>query len=338
MNQVDLSIVIVNYKTPGLTDTCVGSIFKFTKDISFEVIVVDNDSKDESEKLITGKYPEVNWINMDENAGFSRANIKGIKHANSKHILLLNSDTELIDNSITICLNTYKALEKKIKLAFLTCQLKGYDGKIQFNTNDEFPLINKYLKSNPFYVRAKRIRFLYEGPRDKELFHQSDHEFTWMGIAFGMINKDVFIEKQLWFDEDFFMYGEDMELFYRLSKEGYKNYFLSEACLLHLNTGSSPSSAWRNGQILISEWLYFVKIKGKLYYFSAILLLIFNHFLDSILFYKQKLFGKITEHDINSRHWRRFINDAINRYFWIILLKYKRKTSSAKNFLKYVPK
>lgn len=337
MNKVDLSIVIVNYKTPGLTDTCVGSIFKFTKDISFEVIVVDNDSKDESEKLITGKYPEVKWVNMSENAGTSRAYNRGVKESSGDYILILNSDTELFDNAFAVSLFKYKELEKTMKLGLFACQLKGYDNIVQFNCNLEYPLLKKYWRANPIYI----MFYGQKGKRTEEerlLQHLSEHKCEWIGIAFGMINAAVFRKDNIWFEEDLFMYADDIEWCYRLRKKGYQHYFSPVATILHLNTGSSTSSAWRNGQVLISEWVYFVKIKGKLYYISAILLLLFNHFLDSILYYKQKLFGKITEHDINSQQWRRFINDAIRRYFWIILLKYKRKTSSAKNFLKYVPK
>jgi GT2 family glycosyltransferase len=126
-----------------------------------------------------------------------------------------------------------------------------------------------------------------------------------------------------------------MEWCYRIAKKGYHYYFYSQAEIFHFNCGSSGFSEWKTGQILISEWLYFMKIKGKFYFFSMIMLLMLNHLMDSALFIKQKLLGSINENDIMSMKRRRFERSAIRRYFFRILFHYNKKESSCKNFLKY---
>ena len=99
---MQLSIIIVNFKTPQLVINCLQTIFDQTKSIEFEVIVVDNDSGNNNRELIMAGFPSVKWIGLDYNAGFARANNAGIRHASGDAILLLNSDT----------LNEMHAIEK----------------------------------------------------------------------------------------------------------------------------------------------------------------------------------------------------------------------------------
>ena len=97
---MDLSIIIVNYKTPQLLADCLRTVYAQTTAISFEVLVVDNDSGDNSRELVTRAYPAVQWIQMPYNAGFARANNEGIRQAKGKAVLLLNSDTLVEDQAI----------------------------------------------------------------------------------------------------------------------------------------------------------------------------------------------------------------------------------------------
>ena len=143
MNEIDprydLSVIIVNYKTPLLIDKCIGSVIKHTSGVNYEIIVVDNFSEDDSEIQISEKYKTVKWISMPANEGTPRAWNKGIKNSTGNYILILNSDTEFFDNAIGMTLLKYRQLELKYKTGLLTCQLKGYDEIIQFNSNIQFP-------------------------------------------------------------------------------------------------------------------------------------------------------------------------------------------------------
>ena len=96
---MDLSVIIVNWNTKKLLEDCLMSILKFTKDVTFEVIVVDNGSKDGSQAIVKKKFPQVKLIPNKDNLGFAKANNQGIKLATGKYILLLNSDAYLIENS-----------------------------------------------------------------------------------------------------------------------------------------------------------------------------------------------------------------------------------------------
>ncbi|MEY4860818.1 MAG: hypothetical protein RL059_517 [Bacteroidota bacterium] len=106
---LDLSIIIVNYKTPSITVDCIESIYKQNSTLNFEIIVVDNDSQDNSETFVTEKFSEVIWINNHSNEGFGRANNIGIKKSKGEFILLLNSDTIIIDNAIQTALSRLKS-------------------------------------------------------------------------------------------------------------------------------------------------------------------------------------------------------------------------------------
>src|SRR3990167_7255186 len=96
---MELSVIIVNWNTKKLLEDCLKSIFKYTKGVSFEIIVVDNGSRDGSPKMVKNKFPQVKLIPNKENLGFTKANNQGIKIAKGKYILLLNSDAYLIENS-----------------------------------------------------------------------------------------------------------------------------------------------------------------------------------------------------------------------------------------------
>ena len=106
---MDVSIIIIHYKTLKLTTDCIRSIYEYTRGISFEIIVVDNDSQDGADVVIKSEFPAISWLNMGYNAGFSRANNTGIRAAKGRYYLLLNSDTELLDDSITRCVKRLDA-------------------------------------------------------------------------------------------------------------------------------------------------------------------------------------------------------------------------------------
>src|SRR3989344_6193087 len=107
---MDLSVIIVNWNTKKLLENCLRSILKFTKDIKFEVIVVDNGSEDGSPTLVKGKFPQVTLVSNKENLGFTKANNQGIKIAKGDYVLLLNSDTNLIENSFRKLLDRARSI------------------------------------------------------------------------------------------------------------------------------------------------------------------------------------------------------------------------------------
>jgi GT2 family glycosyltransferase len=336
MGSIDLSIVIVNYKTPQLTHDCVASIHEFTQGLSFEVIVVDNQSEDESKDVILGAFPNTVWVDNGDNAGTSRGYNAGVRNSKGAYVLILNSDTVIKSNVFKESMDAYQALEEKGKVGMYSCQLKGFDNEIQFNSNISFPTLRKFVQANPFFIKfikPQKIRLSFE---EKMELHQRDHEACWIGIAFGLINAKIFKEEQLYFDEDIFMYSDEVEWCLRLNKLGYKHYFSAQHCIFHINSGSSTSfSGWRAGQITLSEWLYFMKIEGKMKFTFMTLLILFNHFLDSLFTLKSKVLGKTPESEKSARETRKMELELIRKYFFKILFNYKKTPSTANTYLKY---
>ena len=105
MNERTLSIIIVNYKTPDLVIQCIRSVYQETLRHPFEIIVVDNDSQDDSQARILAAFPGVTWIQMNYNSGFARGNNAGIRQATGEWILLLNGDTLVLDGALDLTLD-----------------------------------------------------------------------------------------------------------------------------------------------------------------------------------------------------------------------------------------
>jgi GT2 family glycosyltransferase len=331
----DLSIIIVNYKTPLLLDKCIGSILKYTVNVGYEIIIVDNFSEDDSESQILNKYNSAKWISMPANEGTPRAWNQGIRNSSGNYILILNSDTEFFDNAIGITLEKYRQLELKNKTGLLSCQLKDYDEIILFNSNVHFPGFGKYLAMNPLLYKIFRQRNTFNlTDEEKRILHTKEHESCWLGIPFGLFNADICKKDGLYFDEDIFMYSEDVEWCRRLKKHGYHHFFTPVCTVFHLNTGSSPDSDWRKGQVLVSEWLYLLKTNGKFMFLLFLLLLWFNQFINYLTGLKN-IFR--TSDDLKTREQQEniFFLKVLKKYGFKVMIRYSKKPSSAHNFLKY---
>jgi GT2 family glycosyltransferase len=146
-SKVAISIIIVNYKTPQLLLECVRSIVDTTKELSYEIVIVDNHSEDESEILIATNFPNVKWINSGYNAGFARANNLGIKKSTGEFIFLLNPDTILSYDYLARMINYHELLSKKEKVGLLTARiLSSVDNSLLVGTGIGFAGIKKEWK------------------------------------------------------------------------------------------------------------------------------------------------------------------------------------------------
>lgn len=225
---IDISVIIVNYKTPKLLYDCINSIFKNQYGLTIEVIVVDNNSQDDSEILVKSNFPNVIWMDMKYNSGFSRANNAGIKIAKGNYILLLNSDTLIIGDCLKNTKDHYISIEKNNdKVGLLGCKIKDFNDAVLFNSSLSFPGIMKIIRANPIYIWLfrKKIPASEVTEKKRSEIHCIDHECKWVSAAFAFCNSNIFKNENLYMDEDFFMYFEDYEWCYRLIKRGYKNYF-----------------------------------------------------------------------------------------------------------------
>ncbi|MEP7111423.1 MAG: glycosyltransferase family 2 protein [Ferruginibacter sp.] len=233
---MQLSIIIINYNTYSLTCKCIASIHEKLKDIEYEIVLVDNASVECDPQLFIQQFPNIKLITSETNTGFSGGNNLGITHAGGDYLLLLNSDTELINNAPKICLDHLIA-NKNTGMA--TCQLIYPDGKIQFNCRRFRTISWELLEIFPLYKllpKAKREMLMLHRYFD----HQSFADCDWVWGAFMLFPKTIIQQlPQKKLSDDFFMYCEDTLWCWDFKQLGYQVHFLPEAKVMHVHRGST---------------------------------------------------------------------------------------------------
>jgi GT2 family glycosyltransferase len=331
-----LSIIIVNFRTPKLLAECLETVYDQTRSIAFEVIVVDNDSGDNSEKHILNLYPSVKWIQMAYNSGFARANNEGIRQSSGDAVLLLNSDTLVTGNAIAECYKLFTSSE------YVACgvQLLNRDGSPQISGNFvmtgglnnllPLPFIGPFLKGLGNLVNVSKPHV----PDANEPV-----EVHWINGAYLMVKRDI-IKKAGLMDEDFFLYAEEAEWCHRLRKYG-KLAIFGQYKVIHLqgetsNTAfTSQSSGYynlydRKGlQIMLSNFVRLRKEFGVfwflfhlLVYTIAIPVFIVGTIFRIIFFVgKPREFSSVGSYTLNVLNvWSYLFRILINRpYFYKIL-------------------
>lgn len=211
-----LSVIIVNYRSVALLQQCLASAYKYTKGLSFEVIIADN-SNDPAEKAeILKRYSSVRWIEMGYNAGFARANNTGMRAANGDVFLLLNPDTIIIDNSISEC---YKRLLSSECVSAGVQQLNA-DGTPQISGNFFVQGGLNHLLPIPYWgdlIRWAGYKTKTKVPNVQKAM--AVEEVDWISGAFMMVKKKA-VDRVGMMDEDFFLYAEEVEWCSRLKRTG----------------------------------------------------------------------------------------------------------------------
>lgn len=228
----DLSIIIVNYKTPRLILNCLESIYRHTAGITFELIIVDNQSEDDSRAQVLAEYPDVRWFDMGYNAGFARANNLGIRQAQGRNVLLLNSDTLLINNLLAHCV---QVLDQQPDVAAVGAHQLSADGSLRPNLYTTFNQMRR-----AFYIipSGKKAEDWLKRRLPDPVF-ADPAQVEWLSGAF-LMTRQTTIARAGGLDESFFMYGEDVEWGYRLGKQG-RLLLLPDAQFIHLEYGSSDN-------------------------------------------------------------------------------------------------
>lgn len=306
---MDLSIIIVNYKTPDLTLNCINAIESSKLDLKYEIIVVDNASGDNSEYHIKNYYPTITWIQNSFNIGFGRANNIGVNCSKGEFILLINSDVTVFPNTIDTCVDYLKRNPKSV----VSCTILNSDNSPQNFTSTvaDFRLL---LESNILYSKLNKRRYNYKLE-------------AVMG-SFMVFQKDVFL-KIGGFDPDFFMYSEEVELCWRFIKNKSDIVLINDVYVKHLNGGSIPSKTWACRQSHLSSALLFLKVHGYFGYVAYHFIMLFN--LLTNLF----LVGMFHPSEIN-RLWKDLVDYLINCpiYFQIPFM-YSTQIGTGKRLLKY---
>lgn len=238
-NEIDLSIVIVSTNIEDLLRKCLRSVEKAKKGINVEVIVVDNASIDATPDMVAKEFPWVNLIRKHENHGFGENNNYGMEKARGRYVLLLNSDTEIIDNDIFRGMVDW--MDNNPAVGLTSCALVNPDKKTFQGTGGSFPTLFKVFLWMSFLDDIPGLDNLVKpyhpmhgySPFDKnEKYFETIHDQDWVTGAFFMIRKTA-MESAGLFDTDFFLYVEEVELSYRIKKTGWEVRYLPQWKTLH---------------------------------------------------------------------------------------------------------
>ncbi|KAF2518982.1 glycosyltransferase family 2 protein [Flavobacterium salilacus subsp. salilacus] len=215
----ELSVIIVNYNGLKYLKGCFDSLYKTLHGIAYEIIVIDNKSGDGSCGYIRENYPDIKLIESPDNLGFGKGNNEAVKHAQGNYLLLINNDTIVLD-SLTPVLNYIKADDT---IGVLTIKMLNADKEYTISTG-KFPDFSAML----------RLKNLSKTGRDIETGHFSKeaYEVDWLSGSFLLMPKKVY-DAVGGFDEDYFMYVEDIDLSRRIYYKGYRRVFLSKYSYIH---------------------------------------------------------------------------------------------------------
>jgi hypothetical protein len=247
-----VSVIIVNYKTQDLIVETITSIFEHTKKISFEIIVVDNNSNDNSQNIIKHKFDgKVKYLSLEVNLGFGKANNEGAKIACGKYLLFLNSDTTLINNSIEILANF---LDKNEHVGICGGNLYTENLKPAHSCMPVLPSLYLEIDSLFWHIPSKLVW-------GKNFDFNTSNKPKKVADIIGadlMIRTEIFNNLK-GFDPEFFLYNEESELAFRVKKAGYSIYSIPDAKIIHLEGRSMSSEISKRKFGLISRKQYYKK-------------------------------------------------------------------------------
>ncbi len=287
---MELSVVIVNYNVKHFLEQCLHSVLKASKNITAEIFVVDNNSVDGSAQLVNQKFPGVHLIRNKENVGFSRANNQAIRLAKGKYILLLNPDTVVEEDTFSKIL---AFMEEHSDAGGLG--VKMIDGKGNFLPESKRGLPTpwvafcKMFGLSKLFPRSKKFGKYHLSYLDEDEIHRVDV----LAGAFMLLRKET-LDKTGLLDESFFMYGEDIDLSYRIKLEGYENYYFPDTTIIHYKGESTKKGSLNYVKVFYNAMIIFARKHfsgGKANAFSFFIHLaiyfrafisIFNRILDRI--------------------------------------------------------
>ncbi|MGZ4056215.1 MAG: glycosyltransferase [Bacteroidia bacterium] len=234
-----LSVIIVNYNVQHFLEQCLHSVRKAVKNVNTEVFVVDNNSVDGSVMMVKEKFPEVQLIENKKNTGFSYANNQAMRIAKGEYVLLLNPDTVVEEDTFEKVISFMDAHPEAGGLG-----VKMLDGKGNFLPESKRGLptpavaFYKIFGLSRLFPRSKTFGRYHLGFLDKD----KTNEVEILSGAFMLMRKAA-LDKVGLLDETFFMYGEDIDLSYRLILGGYKNYYFPETRIIHYKGESTKKSS-----------------------------------------------------------------------------------------------
>ncbi|WP_418791068.1 glycosyltransferase family 2 protein [Phosphitispora sp. TUW77] len=303
-DDMDLSIILVNYNTRGLLRDCLKSVYDNKPGLEYEVFVVDNGSVDGSLKMLAKEYPQVRVIANGDNLGFAGANNKAIKQCLGQYILLLNSDTLIIDRDSFDNMVNYIATRPDIGI--LGCMLLNKDYSLQLSYG-KFPTLGTEFSQ-------KFINFMFSrggGPYYAKIAaeYREEHPVDWVTGACLLVRLEAVQQAGL-LDERFFMYFEDVDWCRRINNCGWRIVYFPGARVIHLLGGSAPKQSNISVIYKESQLRYYHKHRNKVEVNLLRAIQVVKHL---ALLVKLKFYGLITCKDVSDES-KKLI--GVIRIFW----------------------
>ena len=265
---MQLSIIIVNWNVKDLLRKNLQSIFQLTQGLEFEVFVVDNASKDGSVPMVAQGFPQVNLIASNQNLGFANGNNLALEQAQGKYVLFMNPDMELKENSFKIL---FDWLESNPKIDLGTCQLIYPDGSRQNNIKNNPSLCDQVLillKLHHLIQPQCLKRYLA-----KDFDYTKEQEVKQIMGAFVLVKNEIIRDLGGW-DEDYYLWWEDLDLCKRAQAKGYQIWYTSQTKVIHYEAKSFEQQLSFEKQKMFNRGmaLYFKKHAGLFSYLVVKLL------------------------------------------------------------------
>jgi hypothetical protein len=253
---MDLSIIIVTWNTKDLLQKCLDSIYKTIHDITFEVIVIDNASEDDTVVMLRGNFPHITLLKNSQNLGFGAANNQGLQIMRGRYALLLNSDTVLTIHAVE---ELFAFMETHPESAMACGQLLNSDGSKQ-NSIASFPSLLTLMTNMPLleYLFPKRYpskRYNYEKPIEVD-----------SGIGACLLVRKKAIDEVGMFDERYFFFFEETDWAYQMKKAGWKIFHIPTAFIYHFQGQSIGRNVRSRIEFYRSRYLFFRKWHRHAYY------------------------------------------------------------------------
>jgi GT2 family glycosyltransferase len=259
---MDLSIIIVNWNSREFVRKCIASVLKWTRDIRYEIVVIDSASFDGCGEMLMKSFPEVRFLQSDRNVGFAAANNEAFRASRGRLVLFLNPDTELVSPAVN---SMYDQVVRMPDAGVVGCRLLNSNGTIQASCVQTFPtLLNQFLDSD----LLRRVRPASRLWGNAVLFRSVGlpERVEAISGACMMMQRTVF-EQVGGFTEDYFMYAEDIDLCFKIGRAGYANYLVPHAAIVHHGGGSTENGPSDFSAVMQRESIrrFLEKTRGKRY-------------------------------------------------------------------------
>ena len=255
-----LSVVIVNYNVKYYLEQCLCSVYKAVDNLQAEVLVVDNASTDGSEAYLTGRFPQLTYIQNKTNVGFARANNQAIRQATGEYVLLLNPDTLLPEDMLE---RAVRFMDDHPRAGAAGAKMLTADGSFLPESKRGYPTLaatfGKLTGLGRLFPHSKGLGGYYCNGLDSDTVHQVEV----LAGAFMLLRASA-LEKTGLLDEDFFMYGEDIDLSCRMVEAGYENYYLPYP-MLHYKGESTSKDTYRHVRVFCGAMDIFFCKHGRRY-------------------------------------------------------------------------